>query len=190
MSRLVWISMGVVFVLTTTTSYAQERAPLGVGHISLKLDYLVFTSDHFDKGGNQDDGLYIGLEGYGEISPNIYLGGEIGQGVNVDVLGEDITFVPIEVNAKYAFEVAPGLVLDVGAGIATVYVEIRDEGPFGSGNTEDDWLVGGQFFGDLTYKINWFSFGANLKYQLTQDFADEDFNINNLRVGAQIGVAF
>jgi hypothetical protein len=134
--------------------------------------------------------LYVGLEGYGEVFPNLYVGAEIGQGFNVDVLGEEITFVPIELNSKYAFEVVRNLVLDFGAGISYVYVEIRDEGPFGSGQTEDDWLFAGQFFGDLTYKIHWFSIGVNAKYQITEDFSGEDFNLNNLRVGTQIGVMF
>ena len=190
MKRLFLISICTVFVMTSAVLHAQERIPLGNSNVSVKLDYIVFTDNHFDNPGNEDDGLYIGIEGYGEILPNLYLGGEIGQGINIGVLGEDISFVPIELNLKYAIETANNFVIDFGAGVSYSYVELRDQDPFGSGRDEDDWLFGGQFFGDLTYKIDWFSIGVNAKYQITQDFRDEDFDLSNLRVGAQIGVMF
>lgn len=191
MKRLFLISICTVFVMTSAVLHAQERIPLGNGNVSVKLDYIVFTDNHFDNPGNEDDGLYIGIEGYGKILPNLYLGGEIGQGINIGVLGEDISFVPIELNLKYAIETANNFVIDFGAGVSYSYVELRDQNPFGAGwNERDDWLFGGQFFGDLTYKIDWFSIGVNAKYQITQDFRDEDFDLSNLRVGAQIGVMF
>ena len=194
MKRLFLISICTVFVMTSAALHAQERVPkrvpLGKGNVAVKLDYILFTDSQFDKPGNQDDGLYIGLEGYGKIFPNLYLGGEVGQGINIGVLGEDISFVPIELNLKYAIEAARNFVIDFGAGVSCSYVELRDQDPFGSGRHEDDWLFGGQFFGDLTYKIHWFSIGVNAKYQITQDFRDEDFDLSNFRVGAQLGVMF
>jgi len=190
MKRLFLFSTIIVFIMASTSVYAEERARLGNGNFALKLDYIVFTDGHFDDPGNEDDGLYIGIEGYGEIIPNLYLGGELGQGINIGILGEDISFVPIELNVKYAIEAARNLVIDFGAGISYSYVELRDLDPFGSGRDEDDWLFGGQFFGDLTYKIRWFSIGVNAKYQITEDFRNEDFDLSNLRVGAQIGVMF
>jgi len=189
--RLFLISICIVFVMTSAALHAQERVPLGKGNVAVKLDYIVFTDGHFDNPGNEDDGLYIGLEGYGQIFPNLYLGGEVGQGFNIGVLGEDISFIPIELNLKYAIEAAHNFVIDFGAGVSYSYVELRDQSPFGSGWDErDDWLFGGQFFADLTYKIHWFSIGVNAKYQVTQDFRDDDFDLSNLRVGAQIGVMF
>ena len=190
MKRLFLFSIIIVFIMASTSVYAEERARLGDGNFALKLDYIVFTDGHFDDHGNEDDGLYIGLEGYGEIIPNLYLGGEVGQGINIGILGEDISFFPIELNLKYAIEAARNFVIDFGAGVSYCYVELRDQDPFGSGRDEDDWLFGGQFFGDLTYKIHWFSIGVNAKYQITEDFRDEDFDLSNLRVGAQIGIMF
>ena len=65
MKRLFFISICIVFFMTSTALHAQEKAPLGNGNFAVKLDYIVFTNDHFDEAFNQDDGLYIGLEGYG-----------------------------------------------------------------------------------------------------------------------------
>ncbi len=191
MKRLFLLSIIIVFILASTSVYAEERAPLGKGNFAVKLDYIVFTDDHFDNPGNEDDGLYIGLEGYGEIIPRLYLGGEVGGAVNISLGGEEISFFPIELNLKYAIEAAHNFVIDFGAGVSYSYVELRDQNPFGSGWDErDDWLFGGQFFADLTYKIHWFSIGVNAKYQVTQDFRDDDFDLSNLRLGAQIGVMF
>jgi hypothetical protein len=195
MKRLMLFCLVGAFVMTSTVVSAQEKAPLGKGNFALKLDYIAFTDDHFDEGGNQDDGLYIGLEGYGEISPNWYLGGEIGNAINIDLGGgEDIDFVPIEVNVKYAKETARNLVVDFGAGLSYSYVELQDLPLFSifgdQGEKRDDWLFGGQVFADLTYKIQWFSIGVNGKYQITEDFEDEGVDLSNYRLGVQLGIVF
>ena len=184
------ISLLAMFVMPPIAAHAREEAPLGSGTVALKVDYIVFTSNYFDSGFREDDGIYVGLEGYVAVAPNVYLGGEVGHGVNIDLVGEDISFVPIELNVKYAAEAAPNLVMDVGIGISGNYVELQDRGPFGSGTSADDFLFGGQVFADLTYTIRWFSIGANAKYQITEDFRDENFALDNMRVGAHIGVTF
>ncbi|MFB0532241.1 MAG: hypothetical protein ACETVU_01070 [Desulfatiglandales bacterium] len=116
MKRLFLFLIIIFFIIASTSVYAEERARLGNGNFALKLDYIVFTDGHFDDPGNEDDGLYIGIEGYGEITPNLYLGGEVGQAVNISVGGEEISFFPIELNLKYAIEATPNFVADFGAG--------------------------------------------------------------------------
>jgi hypothetical protein len=191
MKRVILFSITVVFAMASAAVYAAERTPLGKGNFALKLDYIVFTDSHFDRGGNQNDGLYVGLEGYGEILPNLYLGGEIGTATNVEMAGEEISFHPLELNLKYAIEAAPKLVIDFGGGVSYSYVELQYQVPFGRLQQErDDWLFGAQFFIDLTYKINWFSVGLNAKYQVTEDFRDEGLDLNNFRVGFKIGIMF
>lgn len=191
MKRWILVLVTMFFVMASTAGSAAERTALGKGNFALKLDYIVFTDSHFDRGGNQDDGLYVGLEGYGEILPNLYLGGEIGAAANVEMAGEEITFYPLELNLKYAAEIAPRLVIDFGGGISYSYVELQYQAPFWPAERErDDWLFGAQFFVDLTYKINWFFIGVNAKYQVTEDFKSEDLDLSNFRVGAQIGILF
>jgi hypothetical protein len=191
MKRLMLFCLAGAFVMTSTVVSAQEKAPLGKGNFAVKLDYIAFTDDYFDESGNEDDGLYIGLEGYGEITPNWYLGGEVGTGTNIDLGGESITFVPIEVNLKYAKEAARNFVIDFGAGLSCSYVEIQYRPFFGAAQEErDDWLFGGQVFADLTYKIQWFSIGVNGKYQITEDFKDEGVDLSNYRLGVQLGIVF
>jgi hypothetical protein len=190
MKRLFLISISIVFVMTSAALHAQERVPLGNGNFAVKLDYITFTDDHFDKAGNEDDGFYIGLEGYGRIYGNLYLGGEVGGAVNVDIFGEDISFFPVELNSKYAIELVPNLAVDFGAGVSYSYAKLQEDSLFRSGRERSDWLFGGQFFADLTYKINWFSVGINTKYQITEDFRDEGLDLSNWRIGAQIGIVF
>ena len=105
--------------MTGAAVHAQEKAHLGNGYFAVNLDYIAFTDDHFDEAGNEDDGLYLGLEGYGEITPNLYLGGEIGGAINIDTFGgEEITFVSVELNLKYAKEAARNFFVDFGAGLS------------------------------------------------------------------------
>lgn len=192
MKRVWLISICMVLVMTCSAVHAQEKAPLGNGNFAVKFDYIVFTDDHFDEAGNEDDGLYIGLEGYGEITPNLYIGGEVGSAFNIHLFGgEEISFLPIELNLKYAKEAARNFVVDFGAGLSYSYVELEYRSFWGAAQEErDDWLFGVQFFADLTYKIRWFSIGVNGKYQITEDFKDEGIDLNNWRLGVQLGIVF
>lgn len=203
----------MVFVMASTSVYAQQRkAPLGFGNIAVKVDYINFTEDELEDL-DLDTGLYGGLEWYGQIAPSLYLGAEVGYAnpdeettdivsgpflgpVAVDIETE-ITYVPIELNLKYAIEAAPNLVFDFGAGVSMNYAELEVE-VSALGVTEDDsendWLFGGQFFADLNYKFGQFFIGVNAKYQITEDFElddiDTDTDFSNWRVGGQVGIIF
>ena len=188
MKRILFFSMCLIIIATSAAVKAETKAPLGKGNFAVKFDYIMFTDSQLDRSGNQDDGVYVGLEGYGQIMPNFYIGGEVGQAINVTVSGEDISFFPIELNVKYAFETVRNLVLDFGIGGSYSYAEIQHQTPVG--DTQDDWLFGAQLLTDLTYKIRWFTIGINAKYQITEKFKDESLDLNNFRLGIQFGAAF
>jgi hypothetical protein len=191
MKKLLSITIIMTLFLSYQPLQAQIVVPLGKGNFALKFNYIAFTDGFFDKLGNQDDGIYIGLEGYGKITSKFYLGGEIGQGGNITIGGEDIIFVPIEVNVKYTNEFTHNFVLDFGAGLSYSYAELTNQiFMVTTAEARNDWLFGGQIFTDLNYKINWFTIGLNFKYQITQGFKKEDLNLSNFRLGAQIGIMF
>ena len=191
MKKLFLTAIVITFVLNYGPVQAQVVTPIGKINFALKFDYIIFTDGFFDRIGNEDDGIYIGLEGYGKIASNFYLGGEIGQGGNITIGGEDIIFVPIEVNSKYTNEFARNFVLDLGFGFSYSYAELTNQS-FGVTAAEEgnDWLFGGQIFTDLSYKINWISIGVNAKYQITEGFKEEDLKLSNFRLGVQIGMIF
>lgn len=171
--------------------YAAQKVPLGFGNIALKLDYIDFTNGDLDDT-DVDTGVYVGLEGYGEIAQNLYLGMEVGYtqpNGDIDAYDTELTFVPVELNLKYALEPGPDFIIDFGAGVSLNYGEFKISGP-GLSDSVDDWLFGGQFFTDLNYKIDRFFFGINVKYQITEEFEDNDFDMNNWRIGGQIGIMF
>ena len=194
----------VPFILTSSAVYGEEKALIGNGNIALKMDYLHFTEDVLDNIDN-DDCFYIGLEAYNKITSNLYVGMEIGyansegsaQVVNTELIrvkaDTELTFVPIELNLKYALDISPRLVLDFGAGPS--YNWMKEEiSARGSSSSKEDWLWGGQFFAALNYKIDRFFIGINGKYQLTEDFEindnETDVNANNWRIGGQVGIMF
>ena len=77
MKKFLFMLLIIAFVCTASTVYAAQKAPLGAGNLALKLDWIKFT-DGDVKDADVDSGFYIGLEGYGEVAPNWYLGMEAG----------------------------------------------------------------------------------------------------------------
>jgi hypothetical protein len=195
MKRSLMLIFIMLFLLSSATLYAAERAPLGIGNLSFKADYIKFTDSDL-KDADVDSDYYIAIEGYYMIVPELYLGVEVGY-TNPDghingsmgSLDTELTYVPIELNLKYAIEAAPQLVVDFGAGGSYGYGKFKISGSGVSGS-EEDWLFGGQFFADVNYKIDKFFIGINGKYQLTEEFKDDDFNMDNWMVGGQIGLTF
>lgn len=216
MKKLCLFSMIVAFVLVATSAFSAERVPIGNGDIAVKFDYINFTEDVLENS-DVDTGFFIGLEGYGKIVPNLYLGVEVGYAnpdgnisgcVDVPYYGTvcgsadtEVTFVPIELNLKYAIKAAPNFIIDFGAGPSATYVkeEATVSAPgISESASVDDWIFGGQFFIDLNYTIKQFFIGFNAKYQFTEkpeyDFRGytikADYNYNNWRIGGQIGIMF
>lgn len=209
MKKLLLIPILLVMVLGSSVVNAAERAPLGGGILAVKLDYIKFTED-FLKDADVDTGLYVGIEAYNEIPdvlPNLYVGIEVGfanpEG-NLDYLLPGIgnvhidtqtTFIPIELNLKYAIKAAPNFVVDFGAGASANYAKFEASVPaYGISADENDWLLGGQVFADLNYTYGRFFAGINGKYQATGDFEIDDFDTDvagtNWRIGGQVGIRF
>lgn len=200
MKRLIVLSLLAVMVFMTTSAEAEQKYPLGGGNVAVKVDYLRFTDSEM-KDLNLASGVYLGVEAYVPVwNPNLYLGVESGYGWSsgdLDVLGFnvdlDASYVPIEFNAKYVVELNPCWTLDLGAGISYNYFSL-DAKTNGFSGDEDDWLLGGQFFAGVNYKMDQWFFGADVKYQLTEDISfdgmDTDVSASNLRVGAHIGFMF
>jgi outer membrane protein W len=202
MKKIILLSLMIVLVFASTTLNAAEKYALGMGNVAVKVDYIYFTDDVFD---NVDikDAVYLGLEAYYAIMPNLYLGMEAGwagpsndgrvDDIDVDL---DINYVPVELNLKYAFELSPNWNMDLGAGVSYNYFEIEANRLDANA---DDWVFGGQVFADVNYKLSkeWF-IGINGKYQFTEDLSfdvrgrdiDTSTNANNWRLGAQIGYMF
>ncbi len=197
MKKVMLLCLIGAFLMTSAVVSAQETAPLGVGNLALKVDYIAFTEDDLEDA-DADSGLYLGIEGFGEVTPNLYLGLEVGYAVSVEgdldieFFTEDVdvevTYVPVEVNLKYAAEVSPHFVIDFGAGVSYNYAEIEVSN--GESDSEDEWLLGGQFFVDLNYTFDAFFLGINGKYQLTEEGDDLEVSFDNWRVGGQIGFFF
>ena len=205
MKKVMLLCLIGAFLMTSTVVSAQEKALLGVGNLALKVDYIAFTENDLEDL-DVDSGLYLGIEGYGEITPNLYLGLEVGwtnpDGDFHDIADTELTYMPVELNLKYAVEVSPQFIIDFGAGVSYNYAKIEADtavGTFedietgeelGSSVDESEWLFGGQFFVDLNYTFDQFFLGINGKYQLTEEGDDLPVNFDNWRIGGQIGFFF
>jgi opacity protein-like surface antigen len=207
MKKVFLFSLMIVLVFMAASAYATEKFTLGNSNVALKIDYFSFTDDVFDNV-DLDAGPYIGLEAYYGIIPNLYIGLESGwagtsndghiAAIDADV-DVDINFVPIELNLKYAFDLSPAWVLDLGAGASYNWFNVRVHSHDFKDVNADDWVFGGQAFVDVIYKLNnqWF-IGINGKYQITEKLTfdvqgedvDTDVKADNWRAGAQVGMMF
>jgi hypothetical protein len=172
--------------------WAQEAGPLGTGNIAVKFGYISFT-DSVLEDSDIDSGFYAGVEGYTAVLPNLYFGGEAGyaepDGTESGTVTE-LLYIPFELNAKYALEPVSGMVVEAGGGLSASFVEIERTSPASGRQTEDDLLYGGQVFTNLSYRKGRVFFGANVKFQLMDDFDDGSFDLSNWRVGGHVGVTF
>ncbi len=180
------------FILTSSLASAAnlDLGNLGVNNFTFKLDSIKFEDNALN---GLDTGTYIGLEGYGDLGYNFYLGGEVGY-AHIDKSAggfeeaRELIYVPIELNLKYSVKIINHLIFDLGAGGSYNYTDLTVG--TNSASADKEWLWGGQFFGDLNYKIGQFFLGLNAKYQITNSGKHFDNNFNNLRLGGQIGVMF
>jgi hypothetical protein len=190
MKKLLLFSLIVSFVVLSTTAFAAEKAALGAGNLALKVDYIDFTDTTLHDR-DVESGLYVGLEAYSHLAdtaPNFYVGMEVGIANidgNISGIDTEATFVPIELNLKYALKITPEVTIDIGAGPSVNYAKLE----LGSGSS-DDWMIGGQAFVDLNLKLKQFFVGINAKYQLMENFNDSDESLRNWRFGGQAGIMF
>ena len=175
-----------------------EEAPLGSGYFSVKLDYIQF-SDSVLKNANFDSGPYLGFEGYFRVIQNVYAGAELGwaftdgaQQINGFTLDNELTYIPVEANVKYAVRLHPSVAIDFGGGLSCNYTIDRASSvdASGFGWTEKDWVFGVQTFGGLSWASERFVVGFNAKYQWTDEFKNADYDFTNWRVGATFGLFF
>ena len=210
--QLSWL-IGMEYVSPPTDIQEEQKAPLGTGNFAVKTGLIAFT-DHFFRLIDEEIKTYTGIEGYGKIYKDVYVGGELGfcsvsdDFQDDDLLHQhraydtDLTF--LELNAKYAKDLSPNFVIDAGGGLSWIKIdgtfEVHNFILVGDQNIqtmdrrvpESEWLLGGQIFTDLTFTYRWLQLGINAKYQMTQEMKSEggDFDLNNYRLGAQIGALF
>lgn len=189
MRSLILASSFVIWTLTPVVLNAQEGAPLGKATVSVQLGYIAFP----DAPSEADDGVYLALEGYVKIAPNLYLGGMVGSADTTELLSDESTELRfIELNVKYAIEALSNLIVDAGGGVSYSHAEYDNFHLFSSvaDEHEEEWLAGGQLFADLIYRINWFSLGINAKYQITEEMSAAGYSYSNFRTGLQVGFIF
>lgn len=210
MKKLPLFSIVLAVAILFSADANAQRYDLGAG-VAVKVDYFRFSAGLLGDL-NAKDGVYIGLEAYKQVFlPNFYLGFETGwAGTSGSISGNlysdsfmyqgrysvdtDVSYVPLEFNAKYVLPLNPNLDLGAGGGFSLNYFDI--EGTIGHiGSVSDnDWVWGGQFFTELNYKYQNWRFGLNAKYQLTEDLhlfgVNTGSSADNLRIGGQVGFNF
>ncbi len=183
--RNAFVVTTVIVVLACPVALPAQDAPLGKLDVAVQFGYVVFSA-----GAVEDDGIYLGLAGYGRVAANVYLGVEAASSANMTVGTDEMSLTPLEVNVKYARAIGSGLVLAGSAGVSYARAEFLDHRIPGPDVKYDEWLFGGQLGADLLFRAARLALGVNAKYQLVQDFEQVAADFSNLRIGLQAGVVF
>ena len=199
MKKLILVPAFILSFVILHASVCNAASPLGIIHFGAKVDYIEFTDGVFEDL-DLKKGVYVGAEIYSIILPYLYLGLEAGysnpHGNYTDtVLGNvdtELTYVPLELNAKVAFEPAKNLAIDAGAGVSVMYAELETSVGSLPPVSENEWLWGGQIFADINYIAGGVVYiGINGKYKIAENgLKGYDVNLNNWMIGGQIGVKF
>lgn len=184
-----------VFLSCSTAFCAEKKASQELG-LALKADYINFT-DSFVKTNDLGKSIYMAVEGYGHIAPEILLGLEVGianPSSTVNNRKTELTYIPIELNVKYVGEFRPNWNFCIGGGLSYNYAE-ETVVSGGSAFKNDDWLAGGQAFAELLYSSGSYFVGVEYKRQFTDNFeggtaAVPAHRYSNWRLGGLAGVFF
>lgn len=168
---------------------AAQATEIGMDEVifGLKAGTIGFTSvaaEDLDV----DSGPYLGLEAYRQISERLHLGGELGyarSSGSIPLVKTELTYVPIELNLKYAAIATPWVDFTLGGGFSYNYVRFEVD-CFGTCfDADEDWHPGLQFFGGARFNALRFLLGVEGKYQVS-----EEQDLDNWRLTAQAGYQF
>lgn len=169
--------------------HSQDSASLGAGSAGGRFGIAYFP-------GVRSTGPSLGLEVYRRVAPNLYLGAEVSTAANFELFTDGITVSPIELNVKYARGTGKAglgsFVLALGAGVSYSYAEYTDYEFNAPTVATGDWGFGRQFFGELSYRINWFGIGIRPKYQVAREIIRgvPKSDPTNFTLGVYLGVIF
>lgn len=186
--------------------------------IALNLNRIKFTDNELEDL-NMNRGIYMGLEGYMKLDPNVYIGIEIGyanpQGsrtiyspdspydlnlvsrdpLHASKLDAKFTYIPIEFNVKYLLDqIHQDFFIDFGAGVSLNYFKYEIKGMIYPQDqyieTKDsEVLLGGQIFMNANYNLGKASF---IGLTSKYQFTEKYYfvDLDNWRLGLQAGVRF
>jgi hypothetical protein len=185
----------LMFLGISISVQAQEIYPLGYGNIALKLDYFSLGDTAAFQGAEENGGISLGLEIYGQIVSGLYVGYELAWATQTADFSNnakvEITYVPMELNMKYIFGFGRSFRWHIGGGVSYNYGEHQVKSTGIPPPTKTDaWVGGGQVFTNLNWIIRDTFIGIDLKYQVTRDFENTDISFDNYRIGAHIGWMF
>lgn len=160
------------------------------GSFGVMGSYILVTD--FQKGTmNTTYSWYGGLNVYGRVVNNLYMGVEISYVQWKTYTSEQnrtdlakVFMIPVEANAKYGFEIFPNIVFELGMGLSYAYANYR---------SQHEALFGFQLFPSINFKFNDSGYvGMRFKYQFLQNIDEYSnfYGVGSVRVGFHLGTIF
>lgn len=160
--------------------------PLEKVNLGLKAGVINFT-DAAAEDLDVENGPYLGMEGFYGIADRLWLGGEVGYAQSegsIPLVETELTYIPIELNLKYAAAATPLVAFALGGGVSYNFVRLELDCLGACFAEEEDWLAGAQLFGGIHFNYPRLLLGVEGKYQVTEE------DLDNWRLTGQAGYKF
>ncbi len=158
--------------------YPSKEMPLGESTLSISIDGHTFTHDDAAYYG-LDSGIGTSVEGYLAVAPKIYIGASLGYAISEGSfiwmdsanvghkIDTELTYTPVEVNAKYLIELSPELLLSLGGGFSKNYLKekraMKLSGVYTDILRTTDTVSGHQLFAEVVYRPKYDNYFVALK---------------------------
>jgi len=176
------IAFAGVLLLATAAPSAAEIPWENRAAVSLTFGLLTFT-----EGDYENNGPVLGIEGRYPLAPRWSIGAAVSGASDIGILTDELSIVPIEVNVTRMMPVSTRVVADLGGGLAAVhgtFTEIWSE------TETTEWVFGGQLCAGVDWIPGRLEVGMKATYQITGDFADFSWSLDNWRIVLRTGVVF
>lgn len=153
---------------------------------ALKAGVIGFTADAAEAL-DVDGGPYLGVEAFTRIAERLQFGGEVGYARSegsIPQVTTELTYIPVELNLRYAAAATPLLTFTLGGGVSYSYVRFAADCADVCFAKDDDWLAGVQLFGGARFNHPRYLLGLEGKVQVTEE------DLDNWRLAAQAGYRF
>ena len=177
----------MLFALLPALSAQAAAAFMDQVTFGLKTGVIGFTSPAAEDL-DVESGPYLGLEAFQRISERLHLGGELGyarSSGSIPLVKTELTYVPIELNLKYAGAVTPQVDFTLGSGVSYNYARFEADCLGTCFAATEEWRPGLQLFGGVRFNAPPYLLGMEGKMQVS-----EEKDLDNWRLTAQAGYRF
>jgi hypothetical protein len=151
---------------------------------------LTFGTLGYTESGESESGMVIGIEARTPLARHWSIGAALAGGSDFSLFSDELSINSVELNVARLLPISDRAAVNLGGGLAAVYGDYYDFVLFGDDVDTEAWILGGQLFGGLDFAPGRFVVGVKALYQLTQEFENLGWGLDNYRLTMRAGIGF